>query len=1224
MTTPFLVPRPATSTGAASDNTERELALDITRSWVVEAPAGSGKTGLIIQRYLKLLADPAVTAPEQVLAITFTNKAAAELRERIVAQLESASLAEPSAREFDRLTRPLAEAVLARSQALGWELLEQSDRINIRTIDSVCSLIARSLPILSGSGGALAPSTDAAPLYALAARRTFLELGGTDHRLHQALHTILLHRDGQLRDAEALLAEMLCWREQWGELIPLTRTELDEEYLDSVVLPSLQRALEDSIQSTLDRLASAIPESILRSICSLASDLAQLPGYKDAPSPVAHFANRTAPLQATIEDLPCWRCLHHLLIAPSSGEWRRSLNANHIGIAFDAKDKQHGRHKQQLAALLDELRTNDELHRVLTQVDQLPPAEYPEEQWRVTKALFHVLSRALAELQLVFAERSECDFTELALAARTALSDHHGSSDLTAALGVDLQHLLVDEMQDTSAGQYDLIERLTHTWDGHSQTLLLVGDPKQSIYLFRQARVERFLRVLDTCQLGDLPLGRLALTANFRSQARLVEAFNSDFVAIFNDASSSIETAVPYSAANPRRSPAPEADTRIWHRTLVPNRDSGSPHTLAAQRIADAEAIRTILEKWRSRPLPEGRSDPWKLAVLVRNRTHLKEIIAALQRPSPIPYRAIDIEPLKDRREVKDVLALTRALLHPCDRVAWLAILRAPWCGLTLRDLHLLTGEDDPAWAERSPMALLVERGHLLSPDGIARLERIWPPLQAAINARARMPLAELVERTWRSLGGDAYANAAESANVLRYLQTLNELERAHQGFLDAANIERSLKHLYAASTAAPDAVDLLTIHAAKGLEWDLVCVPALERGSGRNRTRLLNWIELDSPQEQSAHILLAPIAGRGKDSHQLNRWLDSMQQQREAAERRRLFYVASTRAREALHLFASPEENTKGEPKIVPGSLLEIADREPAKHFAAPPATAAIGLVLIPATTQTEDGALSEYPLTLAASATNEDAQDGQPLLYRLPISFDPIGRLHTLTPSVPLARETPTAVAPRTEAFIRPEGSFAARAFGNTVHALLELLAAAPDQQPQSASAESLSSWLPRITALLRAEGLPPASIPPLADRVLQAMQATLADPVGRWILAAHPGAEVEYALSTSQATDIATVRMDRTFLAGSEPLAAGSDHRWIIDYKTRPVDSIRQSQHNLEEELAAERLKYQKQLDTYARYIRAARKQDSEATPQPIRLGLYYPQLQKLIWWPFEEQE
>ena len=145
-----------------SDAAERELALDTRRSAIVEAPAGSGKTGLLVQRYLKLLAEPDVVQPEEVLAITFTNKATAELQQRVLGHLQAAQLNLPlpaDAKPFDLQTRALALATLRRSAELSWNLLAVPQRLNIRSIDSVCGLIANSLPLLSGSGGDRKPTT---------------------------------------------------------------------------------------------------------------------------------------------------------------------------------------------------------------------------------------------------------------------------------------------------------------------------------------------------------------------------------------------------------------------------------------------------------------------------------------------------------------------------------------------------------------------------------------------------------------------------------------------------------------------------------------------------------------------------------------------------------------------------------------------------------------------------------------------------------------------------------------------------------------------------------------------------------------------------------------------------------------------------------------------------------------------------------------------------------
>ncbi len=170
--------------------------------------------------------------PEQVLAITFTVKATAEMRERVLAQLEAAARGDALKRDaaFERETRRLAEAVLQRDAAMGWGLLENPRRLKIRTIDSVCAEIARSLPVLSGGGGGQTPVEDAMPMYREAARRTLMQLGGKDAELDEALRTVLLHRDGSLAECERLLMEMLPLRNQWGELVPLLgRAEMTDE-----------------------------------------------------------------------------------------------------------------------------------------------------------------------------------------------------------------------------------------------------------------------------------------------------------------------------------------------------------------------------------------------------------------------------------------------------------------------------------------------------------------------------------------------------------------------------------------------------------------------------------------------------------------------------------------------------------------------------------------------------------------------------------------------------------------------------------------------------------------------------------------------------------------------------------------------------------------------------------------------------------------------------------
>ena len=1174
----------------------RRLALDVRQSWIVEAPAGSGKTGLLIQRYLKLLADESVSEPEQVLAITFTRKATTEIRDRVVAQLEGALRNEPlkSDGDFERETRALAEAVLQRDRMLGWGLLENPRRLKMQTIDSVCAEIARSLPVLSGGGGGQAPVEDATTLYREAARQTLLQLGGEDLTLNAALRTVLLHRDGNLRDCERLLAEMLALRDQWGELVPLGRRDLDDAYLDGVVLPRLERALEQAVCAGLTRFAASIPGDILHELAQLAGEMGHAIGFK-GDSPIAICAGLHRPPGETAEHLAHWRALIHLLTTKET-KWRSRAARSDLGFEIDK------RHSEQLKRLFERLHGQDDLLQAIKRVKHLPPATYPQEQWVVAKSLFRVLNRALAELQLVFAQRGECDFAELGLLAKGALRREGAIDDLAAALGMKLQHLLVDEMQDTSTSQYELIQLLTQGWDGQSQTVFLVGDPKQSIYLFRQARVERFVRTMLAEQLGELPVGCLRLTANFRSQSQLVDAFNEDFSLLFpTDVTAANTDEVSYVAAVAVNGPSQiEGNVRgvVWHANVLPVElpTDEAKHARRRQARFDAQRVREIVRQWRARPLPEGRSEPWKIAVLVRSRNHLIDVVAALKQDDgegAIPFRAVDIEALGERQEVLDLFALTRALLHPADRVAWLAVLHAPWCGLGLAELHLLAGADDPVWAERSIEDVIDERGHLVSEESCERLQRLWPVLRAAAGQRSRLTAAQWVERTWRSLGGDAYLATEELANARRYLQLLDEIEE-QSGALDLKLLKRRLGKLYAGPVASSDAVDLMTIHGAKGLEWDVVMVPALQKTAKVTGNRLLTWSEVESGDEAVAHVVLAPITGKGEGSRELNDWLKSIHSAREAAERRRLFYVACTRAREELHLFASPDARADGAASLAAGSLLSAAWPAAERHFAASAAQApeaSAKMFAMPASV------MEEYVGGLAAVS---DAAVQVPTLQRLPIGFNPAARFET-TRRLPYGD---TGIELEAVHFERPEGSFEARAFGNAVHAFLEALAK-PLSQGVAADTllRELANWTPRISAVLRGDCLPPTSVQRLVPRIRTALENTLRDAEGLWVLRAHDDAASEYAL-TSWAERRSSVRLDRVFRAGATPLVAGSACLWIVDYKTTTHGG-----EGVDGFLEKERAKYAAQMETYARIMKGS---------VQVRVGLYYPMLPKLIWW------
>jgi hypothetical protein len=187
----------------------------------------------------------------------------------------------------------------------------------------------------------------------------------------------------------------------------------------------------------------------------------------------------------------------------------------------------------------------------------------------------------------------------------------------------------------------------------------------------------------------------------------------------------------------------------------------------------------------------------------------------------------------------------------------------------------------------------------------------------------------------------------------------------------------------------------------------------------------------------------------------------------------------------------------------------------------------------------------------------------------------------------------------------YTRPEGSFEARILGNTTHTFLELLTQrAATGQPFESLQSDLKTWPTRIQTLLRAAGLAPEFIPTATSTILRSLTRTLEDPHGRWLLTPHPEASTETSISTTTET----IRLDRTFLAGPEPLTTGTTHLWIVDYKTGS-----HAAEGLEAFLAQQKSLYAPQLETYATHL--------AQLGLPVRLALYYPTLPALLWWPFQ---
>jgi ATP-dependent exoDNAse (exonuclease V) beta subunit len=1221
---------------APPDQRERIRALDPTRSILVQAPAGSGKTDLLTRRFLRLLAE--VDEPGHVVAITFTNAAAAEMRHRILGELEKSAAGDglaPAPDEFSMQT--LARRALDHSRQRDWKLLDLPAQLRISTIDSFCRELALQQPLLSSLGGGIGIAEQPNELYRRAARKTLESIGQTDRLLSEAIEALLLWRDNNWQEMEDLLVQMLAVRDRWMH--------------DFVLSPKQDR--DPDWNELRDRLERPFANAVHESLTEIDLLLNQVPGARDEALTLARFACQqaeslflrelaeladfpSAPFLA-IEDIEearqAYVNLAELLLT-GSGTFRKRVDKN-LGFPADRKSE-----KAQILALIARLDAVPALASALDAVRKLPPARYTDEDWQIVRACFTLLRHAAAELQVVFAEAAAVDFIEVAQIAQATLrGPDHLPTDAAIAVADGIRHLLVDEFQDTSRRQHQLLASLIAAWpDRNGRTCFLVGDPMQSIYFFRDADAELFPRVktlgLGIPEADPFLFDFIPLKANFRSAPSLVDRLNEVFLQVFavND-SSGISFSSSQPARDARLSPAANLKLELNFSPQTARSKSADPEAMREKEEAHAAQTQQVVELIKShlQPMQQARAKAcgnpgdakYRVAVLGRTRTALAPIAVAL-REAAIPFRALDLENLKDRPEVLDALSLARALLNPQDRVAWLGVLRAPWCGLSLEDLHLLTSADSADLLARPVPDLLVERLDLLSETGREAAARVLNELTSARASHAAQPTTSTgtwLEQIWLRLGGADCVDATARANVDLLWSCLDSLPGGEQDLL-GPNLSTALEKL----TALPDqqassdfGVQLMTIHKSKGLEFEVVIVPDLQAGAANSSRKLLAWLErgLAGPTESGeiTEFLVAPLQTKGADRGKSKAWVDRVYRERESQETRRILYVAATRAREELHLFARPNYKVEADGSFAlvepTNSLLATAwpalEEQVRTRFddwkTAKPSSAA-GEQVIESIAASGDGNLLVMPTPVKPT-----------LLRRLPPGYKPGSATFPRFYAEDAAdREAQAPISSSqsgaSSLYSRHEGGLLSRALGTAVHAFLEELSRLRTELDWEAARAALRKLEPRIAASIRAAGVDRRKSSSIAAEALQLALDASRTPQGQWILSPHADSESEVRWAGIVSGSLRTVRVDRVFRAGLEPVSEGQQAWWIIDYKT-----AYDPDPDLDPAAALSTLRklFAPQIETYAQILRNLHGPDAT-----LRAGLYYPRMLLFDWW------
>ena len=1162
---------------------DREQAIDQQGSIIVKAPAGSGKTELLVQRYLSLLGE-SCQDPAQIVAITFTRKAAAEMRNRIRQELQRK---EPPEEEHKQITYKLSRKVLEKAQEKNWHTPSLITEENVTTIDSFCHTLLAVNPLEGKflSMPEILTELELDGLYLEAAQLAIDTMKeGKQNKKDRELVMHLLYTNnnspGELKDK---IKNTLAHR---NSILPLITEIQKKQYKPDEVIKKLVKCLLAELQRDL-------PLDLLRSLTENMQEVEnQFPSEMQLREDL-DWEN------ARLED---WQALANLILT-RGGSVRKQFKEDD-GFARDLPAV------NEIISIVGKLRKDFSWW-----TPQLVPLRawdwiYSEEESKSVEASQRIIFLAASFLIQVFRQHNRCDHTEVMLAAIEVMGAEDAPTLLAERLGNRLRHLLIDEFQDTSIGQLQLLEKITSSWDETTDTsLFLVGDPMQSIYAFRQADVRVFNQLWNDQRLGQLPLAQLTLEDNYRSNAPIVEWLNNNFPIIFDYAEDMLTAGVSYTKAQATKdAPADALAKEPQHLGVIHKR---------RQRITPDQLYAPILQKIKE--IQKKKPDA-SIGILTRARKDINGLLPLLHREH-IEFDASKFISSQDNPIIEDLLSLTRAIYNTRDEVAWYACLRAPWCGLLLTDLWAISQgkaeEGLSLWEFLTRLAAKPAdaKKWKISADGMKRIQLFSKAMQVPMEHRMRSHWHTLIDKAWNLLQGPSLLNEyKDKVEVELFMDTLQNIAKG--GRFDINKLTRYVARTHASfESKAP--VKILTIHHAKGLEFDYVFLASLHRqGSTAGQSdNLLNFCNFKMAKmaktAKTAHnsadltaISVNPFTEAGKQ-HSVNNMIKYVNREQEDQEKRRLFYVATSRAREGLflHYALYPKKSPDFPWTIYSRSLLNLLDRidvgKSARNF-----------IDFTATT-----ASSEENGEVIASDTDDDElimEQGERKIRR--IHSDELDKLIAAVSVYDSAdTDEPGGIidgsdrtdgldglggldgSPRRQLF-HWSNPFA-RCQGTAIHLLMqnlaeksgdELLALSKDAGGQNNVGKEIAGGL---ELLMRENAMDKKQIAEINKSVEEALRFCLKDKRGLWILTPSGMNERAFVAKESGMS-----RVDRTFIDGEGTKDAV---RWIVDYKTGKKGKFSK------EEIHS----FHKQLSGYGKIIKAM--QEQENTELPIKLGVYCPQ-------------
>ena len=1095
------------------DGEIRRLAIKPTGNWVLRAPAGSGKTTLLVTRFLELLSR--VEKPEEILAITFTRKATAEMRERIIASLRDPESASP------RSLVKAAKRAGQRSLVKAWEIVANPSRLKIQTIESFRRSLVEASPVEAG----IAPGTqlveDAHEMYGEAVDRVFRRVKRADKGTACMSHLLRWEGNNHAR-ARRQLIDMLGKRDQWSGKLYGGKGPEDTEN-------------PQWLHEPMNRLWSSIKDRI-------------------QPRELARLVSAQSPSsdKVLLQTPSTWRRLAELLLTKDDSLRRRAP----AGLEIDRRILCERLLKPPCPIDVGLLRRT----RILP--DPVPPKQ---EGMRLA-TIKECLGLVHDELRRLFDERGAIDLVELGFGATASLGDEDLPTDLIIALDYSIKHILVDEFQDTSVTQSDFLHNLVREWmPGDDRSFFAVGDPMQSIYGFREAEVGLF-SLCEQSGVGSridshkraIALRAASLKTNFRSHKHLVEWSNQVFPQAFGELSDLATGAVTFESAVAFES-AQAGSLGFGAESHLFQGEDAAPASDQAETDFVASHADALLQ-----------SNPQdSVAILLRNRTHASQLLQAL-RDKGLAHQGHELDRLRDEPVVQDLLVLAKSIASPTDRLANFALLRGPAVGLSLASMHRLAqvAQNGARLAER----MLSRTFSKDLPDAerlaLARLAPLLVDLRAEYG---KTPPRSLLERAWIQTG---LASAHSTERARRSAEALLSLiEDQGLAWIDFQKLNAALENLYAPA-ASEARLRLMTIHQAKGLEFDHVILPFAAKGTRQDDPLPIRW-------HQSEEGLVVATRHGSNQEGSAYKWLENQHKTRVRNEAIRVLYVAVTRAKKSLCLTATLAHKAM---------LRDGADTLLAPRFR-PRADALISPIW--------DAVTSTARLHPCQATPDKAKRRRRPrnTLYRLGHEFawQPKKRLSrvTLASALTIPEEQKSDIL-HGERKLDTWNLDLPAILGTVVHEGLRWLS----NQPADATVQARMEYLrPLLRRWLMREwlegGVLKRALRDAEDHVLRALRHKECE----WILCTRDSAESERDYSAFIDNRLVNVRVDRTFVE--------NETRFIIDYKTaEPRRS--ESQEAFRERQIRE---HRPQLETYARVFRTLE-------DRPIKAALFLTSIPELV--------